>query len=225
MRWKPNPAGSKPAKYRIYASDEKGFSISDEPIQTVIGASKQVPKLRPPNFVAEVSDTEAHVIGAAVGLANGNRAFYRVVAVDEQGKRSGSSDYAEAPRPLIYSNPVTNAKMGEEYRYALTSIRSFGDLRTRVVNGKEVMNYWDIESPKFAIEQGPAWLKIDPATGILTGIPASSGKVPVIVTATLDHELRQLDTTSLSWGVEKLISTSSQRTGAARQEFTIDVGK
>src|SRR5262249_6477410 len=27
LRWKPNPAGRKPAKYRIYGSDEKGFSI------------------------------------------------------------------------------------------------------------------------------------------------------------------------------------------------------
>jgi hypothetical protein len=223
LRWKPNPVGSRPAKYRIYASDEKGFSISDEMVPTVVGASKQVAKLRPPNFVAEVSDTEAHAIGAALTFPNANRAFYRVVAVDDREKRSGPSDYAETPRPLIYSSPVTQAKVGVDYRYALTSIHSLGDLRTRVVNGKEVMNYWDIEAPRFAIEQGPAWLKIDPMTGVLTGIPTSPGKATVVVTATLDHETRQLDPTSLSWGVEKLIGTAKERTGMARQEFAIEV--
>src|SRR5262249_11473165 len=31
LRWKPNPAGRKPVKYRVYGSDEKGFSVSDAP--------------------------------------------------------------------------------------------------------------------------------------------------------------------------------------------------
>ena len=33
-----------------------------------------------------------------------------------------------------------------------------------MVGNKETANFWDIEKPKFAIEVGPAWLKIDPAT-------------------------------------------------------------
>ena len=101
------------------------------------------------------------MIGAEVNLPNANRAYYRVVAVDEQGNRSGPSDFAEAPRPILYSRPVTAAKVGSEYRYPLSAIRSLGDLRTRVVDGKETMNYWDIETPRFALQQGPAWLKID----------------------------------------------------------------
>ena len=32
LRWKPNPAGRQPVKYRVYGSDEKGFSVSDEPL-------------------------------------------------------------------------------------------------------------------------------------------------------------------------------------------------
>ena len=223
LRWKPNPAGRRPAKYRIYGSDEKGFSVSDEPFKAVVGASKEIPSTRPANFIAELSATEAAVIGADLKMANMNRAFYRVVAVDEQGKQSGPSDFAEAPRPIVYSRPVSDAKVGTEYRYPLAVIRSLGDVRTRVVAGKETMNYWDLEAPRFALQQGPPWLKIDAITGLLSGIPEGPGKVAVVVTATIDREVRSLDERMLSWGVEKLLSTGTQRIGVASQKFTIDV--
>jgi hypothetical protein len=223
LRWKPSPAGRKPAKYRIYGSDEKGFRASDEPYQAVVGVSKEIPAARPANFIMEVTATEAAVIGADVKQANANKGFYRVVAVDEQGKRSGPSDFAEAPRPIIYSRPVTDAKVGSEYRYTLAAIRSLGDLRTRVINGKETMNYWDTEVPRFAVREGPSWLKVDSGTGLLSGVPDRPGKVTIVVTATIDRELRNLDARTLSWGLEKVISTATQRVGVASQKFTIDV--
>jgi hypothetical protein len=223
LRWKPNPTGRKPAKYRIYGSDEKGFTVSDEPFKAVVGVSKEVSSTRPASFVAEVAATELAVIGAEVKLPNANRAFYRVVAVDDKGKRSGPSDFAEAPRPLLYSRPVTDAKVGSKYQYALSAIRSLGDLRTRVVGGKEVMNYWDVEAPRFVLQQGPAWLKVDADTGLLSGVPDQAGKVAVVVTATIDREIRSLDLRSLSWGVEKIVSTDKQRVGVATQKFIIDV--
>jgi hypothetical protein len=225
LRWKPNPAGRKPAMYRIYGSDEKGFTVSDQPFQAVVGKSKEVPATRPANFATEVSAIETAVIGTDVKLTNANRAFYRVVAVDEKGNRSGPSDFAEAPRPIFYSRPVTSAKVGSEYRYPLSAIRSLGDLRTRVVGGKETMNYWDLETPRFALQQGPAWLKIDASTGLLSGVPERSGKVAIIVTATIDREVRSLDVRTLSWGLEKVLSTGTQRVGIATQKFTIDVAR
>lgn len=116
LRWKPNPEGRKPAKYRVYGSDEKGFSASDVPFTSSAGASKVIPAERDANFVTEVTATEAAVIGAEVRLPNANRAFYRVVALDDRGERSGPSDFAEAPRPILYSSPVTTARVGSEYR-------------------------------------------------------------------------------------------------------------
>jgi hypothetical protein len=223
LRWKPSPAGRKPAKYRIYGSDEKGFSISDEPYKAVVGVSKVVSPNRPANFVTEVVATESAVIGADLNFPNTNRAHYRVVAVDEKGNRSGPSDFAEAPRPLLWSRPVTAAKVHAEYRYALTAIRSLGDLRTRVVDGKETMNYWDIEHPRFTLQDGPAWLKIDKRTGVLSGIPDRPGKVVVTVIATIDRELRKLDERALSWGQEKTLSTSTQRVGQASQTFMLEI--
>jgi len=223
LRWKPSPTGRRPAKYRIYGSDEKGFTISDEPYKAVVGVSKVVSLNRAANYMTEVSATEVAVIGAEINLPNANRAYYRVVAVDERGNRSGPSDFAEAPRPIIWSRPLTAAKVGSEYRHALAVIRSLGDLRTRVVDGKETMNYWDIETPRFALEQGPAWLKIDERTGVLSGVPASPGKVVITVTATIDREIRKLDERSLSWGQEKTLSTAMQRVGKATQMFTLEI--
>jgi hypothetical protein len=143
--------------------------------------------------------------------------------VDEKGNRSGSSDFAEAPRPILWSRPVTEAKVGAEYRYAVAALRSLGDLRTRVINGKETMNYWDIERPRFVLEKGPAWLRIDERTGVLSGVPDSPGKVVVSVTVTIDREVRKLDERALSWGQEKMLSTGRQRVGAATQTFTLEV--
>jgi hypothetical protein len=223
LRWKPNPTGGKPAKYRIYGSDEKGFTISDVPYKAIVGVSKVVSANRPANYVMEVLATEAAVIGAAIHLPNANRAYYRVVAVDAKGNRSGPSNFAEVTRPILWSRPVTAAKVGSEYRYALAAIRSLGDLRTRVVDGKETMNYWDIENPRFALQKGPRWLKIDERTGVLSGVPKSPGKVVITVTASIDREARKLDERALSWGQEKTLSTSTQRVGAAAQTFTLKV--
>ena len=92
-----------------------------------------------------------------------------------------------------------------------------------MVGGKETMNFWDLEAPRFALQQGPAWLKIDADTGLLSGIPDRPGKVAIVVTATIDREIRSLDIRSLSWGVEKIVSTGTQRVGVATQKFTIDI--
>src|SRR5262249_39868894 len=156
--------------------------------KAVVGASQEVPATRLANFIMEVAATEAAVTGAEVNRTGANRAFYRVVAVDEQGNRSGPSDFAETPRPILYSRPVTTAKVGSEYRYALSAIRSLGDLRTRVVGGKETMGFWDVEQPRFAVQQGPPWLKIDARTGVLSGIPDRPGAVSVVVIATIDRD-------------------------------------
>jgi hypothetical protein len=112
LSWNANPVGSTPAKYRVYGSDEKGFTIHDAPYEVKLGDTKELSNPFPANFVAEVAGTSLDVVGVGNALPNANRAYYRVVAVDGNGKRSGDSDYVEAPRPFIYSTPVTNAPKG-----------------------------------------------------------------------------------------------------------------
>ena len=132
LKWKANPAGKRPVKYRVYGSDEKGFTISDQRFQSTVGVTtKEMAAWNPwfpTNFITETTATELAVLGREVDSPAANKSYYRVVAVDEQGKRSGPSDYAAAPRPVIYSKPTVVAKVGAEYRYQVSANRSLGDL-------------------------------------------------------------------------------------------------
>jgi hypothetical protein len=229
LRWVPNPVGRRPVAYRVYASDEKGFSVSDESFVVAAGlhdidrkVATKPPTEFPANFLVETRASQMAVVGAGVDLSGANKAYYRVVAVDEADNRSGPSDYVAAPRPVIYSTPVVRAKLGADYRYDVRAIRSLGDLRTRVVDGREVMNYWDVEQPRFRIERGPKWLSINKTTGQLSGKSDSVGRSEVIVAVTLDREQRSLDPDRLQWGVEKVVGAGMESIGTARQSFVIE---
>lgn len=229
LRWKANPVGRAPIKYRIYGSDEKGFTIADQRHQGVVGVTKEEMAdwnpWFPANFIAETTATELAVLGAEVDLSAANKTYYRVVAIDELGKRSGPSDYAVAPRPVIYSKPVVTARVGTEYCYQMRANRSLGDLSSRMVDGRQTSGYFDIEKPRFTLAQGPAWLRIDEATGVLSGTPDVSGSIDVVATVTIDRQVRKLDEAVLRWGVEKVLSTEAEHVGAATQKFIIDVMK
>jgi hypothetical protein len=224
LRWKANPIGRRPVKYRVYGSDEKGFSVSDEPYRRNVGQSRDVPAQAPANFVAETSATELAVLGAGADLPNANRAFYRVVALDDRGKRSGPSDYAAVARPFIYSKPPDAAKVGKEFRHQAAAVRSLGDLRLRIMEGKEVAGFWDVERPRFVLEQGPTWLRIDESTGVLRGVPDAAGTADVVVKVTLERSVRQLDEGRLSWGQELVKDVVTEKVGSATQRFRIVVG-
>jgi hypothetical protein len=162
-------------------------------------------------------------LGSEVDLPTANKTYYRVVAVDEQGNRSGPSDYTVAPRPVIYSKPVQVAEVGMPYRYGVRATRSLGDLSARMKDNEQVSGYFDIEQPRFGVQKGPGWLKIDETTGILSGTPHTAGDVEVVVAAHIDRETRELDEKVLAWGNEKVLSTSIQRVGTGTQEFTLTV--
>ena len=115
-----------------------------------------------------------------------SHAFYRVVAVDADGNRSGASDALAARRPWIYSEPPPEGRPGTEYRYEVKTIRSIGDVRCRMFGGS-LYNaaFWDAETPRFSLTRGPAWLTMDASTGVLTGRrdPADAREHEVQVTA------------------------------------------
>lgn len=187
------------------------------------------------------------MVGEGLELANANRAFYRVVAVDERGNRSWSSEYAAAPRPFLYTRPVATSRVGEEYRYQVGTIRSLGDLRLRAVEReqvayfwdiqercaleqepawfRQVVNFWDVQEPRYALEQGPAWLEIDAATGLLTGTPDAPGKAQVTVAATLRREVQELEPDRLAWGRRQVTSTTTEEMGPVTQKFVIEVSQ
>ncbi len=227
LKWQANPVGRRPVKYRIYGSDEKGFTVMDKRRQLSLGISAKTDMAdwspwAPPNFIDETTGTQLVVIGPDAPPA-GNKTYYRVVAVDERDKRSGPSDYAVAPRPVIYTTPVTTATLGEQYKYQVRANRSLGDLSARANDGGQVSGYFDIEQPRFQLTQGPAWLTIDEATGLLQGTPDAPGEFPVAVTASIDREARELDQAALVWGREKLLAVTTEPVGSSVQQFVIVV--
>jgi Putative Ig domain/Transglutaminase-like superfamily len=192
LAWDAGASGRRPVRYRIYGSDEQGFTTSDEPYDVATGNQKTAGLFPgesdvrfPANFVAE---TTATVLSLAP-----RHAFYRVVALDERGNRSGSSAYAEAPRPWIYTEPERAAKVGVPYRYEAKTIGSIGDLTYHHVfpDGQSQAAFWDADEPVFSLDSemsrcgnfDPKWLHIDPKTGVVSGTPgeADSGEYEVNV--------------------------------------------
>jgi hypothetical protein len=101
--------------------------------------------------------------------------------------------------------------------------RSLGDLRPRLVAGQEVRRFWDLERPRFALQEGPGWLALDPHTGVLCGTPDVAGRVEVALSATITRERRTLDEEALGWGHERVTAIDREEVGVAVQRFTVDV--
>jgi hypothetical protein len=170
LLWKEAP-GRKPVKYLVYASNEKGFTVSDKDYPVFVGNQKTGGLFPGKEFVKFPANKIAEVTQTRFGFRP-QHAFYRVVAVDEKGERSGPSDVLAARRPSLYTEPPPEFKPGVPYRYEARTIASIGDLRCRTI-GAECYNaaFWDAEKPKFSLIQGPAWLTMQAETGVLSGTP------------------------------------------------------
>jgi hypothetical protein len=223
LRWTAQP---KPVRYRVYGSDEKGFSVSDEPVEIAVGRSREVPSRREASFIAETDRAEIVVLGPGAA----NKAFYRVVAVNETGARSGPSDYASAPRPFLPAGPCDRAKVGMAYHSGVPVVRSLGDLRLQWVDGQETAGFWDVETPRFALERGPSWLRIDGRTGALDGVPDAAGTFEGVVTVALERSVRRLRDGgprpwNLGWGKDPTLEIAAEPAGTATRRFQITVGE
>ena len=193
LRWSANTRGNAPARYRVYASNERGFSIGNADIQ----AMHQGPKLA----MVETVNTSMVVAGPSVSGSVANHAFYRVVAIDAAGVESCPSDYAELPQPFVYSAPVTQAKAGAPYQYQIETVASMGDFQHRY--DKPGNAYWEQESDRYEKAAGPEWLQVDPDTGLVHGTPpaGTKGEFPVVIhiTTQFAHEVPETATDAKSF--------------------------
>jgi hypothetical protein len=98
-------------------------------------------------------------------------------------------------------------------------------LRLRIVEGKEVASFWDIEKPRFVLTEGPSWLRLDEGTGVLSGVPDAAGTADVAITVTLERSIRRLDDERLSWGHERVLEVLNEKVGGATQRFRVTVAR
>ena len=200
LTWHPNPQGEPPAAYKVYGSDERGFTVSDVPYRVNRGKGfcrtmeqyESKPANAPDagvvevpgNLIKQVPKTALRVVDWNLDLPNTNKTYYRVVAVDAAGNESGPSDYVEVPRPHLVVPPEARTKVGQPYTFRPIAIRSLGDLRCRR-SEKSSYNaaFWDREH--FTIEplDLPDWLALNRETGALTGTPSKAGSWDICLKA------------------------------------------
>jgi hypothetical protein len=195
LSWRPNPQGRPPVVYKVYASDEKGFTVNDsdhlvfrgkgfvrtmEEFQNKPSDAPDAGLVKTPgNLVTQTSETQLRVVGPEVTLPNTNKAFYRVVAVDACGNESGPSDYAEVTRPFVYTRPQP-AKVHVAYEYQPQSIRSIGDLRCRRSEDSSYnAAFWDREESAFQAVRLPDGWTLDPHSGRIAGTPDHAGVLEI----------------------------------------------
>ncbi|MEN6303888.1 MAG: putative Ig domain-containing protein [Armatimonadia bacterium] len=197
VAWEANPEGRAPVAYKVYGSNEQGFTASDVEYIVAVGRgfcdTMEEYKAKdkkgddpfygnvktPSNLVTKTGQTRLVVAGPGVALPNANQAFYRVVAVDAKGNESGASDYAALPRPMAYTKAVTEGQVGEAYRYAPKALYSIGHY---ACNGSYNAAYWHREKLAWTLEKGPQWLKLE--NGILTGTPPAAGRYEITLKVT-----------------------------------------
>ena len=182
-------------RFKVYGSDEQGFSISDTEYVVFRGkgfvssfaeydakpaeASDANMVKTPANLLAQTSKSRLRVVGPDLTEPNANKAFYRVVALDNAGNESGPSDYVEVPGPYVFSQPPP-ARVGVVYQYQPGVIRSIGDLRCRASkNSSYNAAYWDRDELTFEAVQLPEVLSLDPKTGLIQGAFTVAGEFSI----------------------------------------------
>lgn len=206
LTWAPNPSGTKPVRYKVYGSNEKGFSVGGEVIQKLHQG--------PPIVMEEIKRPKLVVGGRKAKGALANLAYYRVVAVDKQGVESCPSEYVELPRPLVTSTPVTKAKVGEAFQYAIQAVTSMGDVQRRYDEPGDA--YWEKESLRFEKVSGPDWLSVDARTGVVQGTPtekAPKTEVVIRITTAFDDEVKPEATQAAVFiaAKEKMVKSTEHR--------------
>ena len=191
LSWEPNPNGAPSVKYRLYASNERGFTIGNHDPEE----KRKLNKI-PHSVSVDLTSTKISVVGNGVKHPVANYAFYRVAALDEKGNESAHSPLMEVPRPLIFSTPPSRVKKGSPFQYQIRAIRSLGNLECKF---RCLDTFWKREGVTHKISEAPSWLQMDSETGMLRGTPKSTGTFKTVVYAENDNGSR--DTQSFYFSV------------------------
>jgi len=86
----------------------------------------------------------------------------------------------------------------------------------------QVVKFWDVQEAGYSLLEGPAWLRIDEATGLLSGKADAPGKYKVVVAARLQRKLEKLDLDALAWGLRRVTGEAFEEMGPSIQKFVLE---
>ena len=185
LEWNPGEGGTEVDHYKIYGSDERGFTASDTAYVMYAGLETDNRRMkRPANLIHETTGAETSWIVPA----NLIRPFYRVVAVDKDSYCSGPSAMVEVthPAPWDFFWPRENwtAKAAEYFENRLDFHPSIGHLVSANENGKAYqVRLRTGDKLRYEMEGAPAGLTIDNESGLISGYISrdAAGKYDITV--------------------------------------------
>jgi hypothetical protein len=170
LGWQPGKGGTKAARYRIYGSEERGFSANDSPYD--YNAGLEGVRQAPGNLFME---TQGPVESVEVP-ENLWRPYYRVVAVDKEGRVSGASAIGELPHPLIVSRELPPATRMHLYEARIRTSASIGHLVSADENGQPYqMKFRSGDEYSFSLTGAPDGVSIDD-NGLISGFVTDAAK-------------------------------------------------
>ena len=170
LSWSPNPEGPAPLYYKVYGSNEKGFTPADQDHVVVthwIPPYQVVTETIASNLIATTTMVSFQAIQEVPDYPNQNRYYYRVVAVDANGTRSAPTLQVAVDRQFIYSTPITETRVGQPYEYQVGVVYSIEDLE--YYSPQPIPYMTDVLS--YSLLTAPDWMAIDRRTGLVTGMP------------------------------------------------------
>jgi hypothetical protein len=170
VTWRAGKGGAAPGHFKIYGSSERGFSANDNPYSYFAGLDGILKA--PANLLLETHDAvESVEIPADLW-----RPYYRVVAVDREGRVSGTSDVAEMPHPLIATRMLPDARRMQMYEARIETSASKGHLVSADEDGKSYQyRFRTGDDLEYSMTGAPEGLSVD-NTGLISGFVAGETK-------------------------------------------------
>ena len=168
--WHAGKGASVPAHFKIYGSSERGFSAFDNPYQYFAGLDGIL--LAPANLLLETPG----VAESAEIPADLWRPYFRVVAVDREGRVSGASDVAEMPHPVIATRLLPPANRMQIYEARIATSASKGHLVSADEDGKSYQyRFRSGDDLEFSMTGAPDGLLVD-SSGLISGFVTDEAK-------------------------------------------------
>ena len=163
LAWQGGKGGTAPVRFLIYGSEERGFSANDKPYES--NAGLEGIRTQPANLLLETRDASSSVqIPEELW-----RPYYRIVAVDQEGRKSGVSDIATLSHPLIATTNLPPATAQQFYQVRIKTNASIGHLVSADEDGKSYqLRYRAGDDLVFELSGAPPGLSID-STGLISG--------------------------------------------------------